>query len=345
MRRTRLALWLTMGLTSIVAMLLIAGSLAPLTAQPLTRFFEQITVDSTSGGKGFTAAKITPPGQPQMTIAVCTLESAGIRYTVDGTTVTSTVGMPLAAGTSFQIIGHDALVMFRAIRATGSNGTLSCLYSTNQTPLVVSTLTPIGGGGSSGGGSGGAVTIADGADVALGTTTDSAVVSNSAGTAISFLRGLVTLANTGFTVLTHAVTQSGTWTANLRDGSGNAITSTASALDINVKSSSLAAATPIPITALTTTQTVIGTPKILDSWYCGNGASQVAYLQVFDTSGAVTLGATVAKLPLYCGATERSCGGTGLNVNFANAIKVAATTTATGASTVGTALDCYFAYR
>jgi hypothetical protein len=152
MRRTRLALWLALGLTSIVAMLLIAGSLAPLTAQPLTRFFEQITVDSTTGGKGFTASKITPTGQPQMQIAVCTLESAGVRYTLDGTTVTSTVGMPLAAGTSFQIIGHDALMMFRAIRATGSNGTLSCIYSTNQAPLVVAPLTPIGGGGSSSGG-------------------------------------------------------------------------------------------------------------------------------------------------------------------------------------------------
>lgn len=44
---------------------------------------------------------------------------------------------------------------------------------------------------SGGGGGGGAVTIADGADVAQGTTTDAAVVTDSNGTVIGFLRGLV----------------------------------------------------------------------------------------------------------------------------------------------------------
>jgi hypothetical protein len=42
-----------------------------------------------------------------------------------------------------------------------------------------------------GGGGGGPVTIADGADVAQGTTTDAAITSDASGTVIGFLRGLV----------------------------------------------------------------------------------------------------------------------------------------------------------
>lgn len=45
----------------------------------------------------------------------------------------------------------------------------------------------------SGGGSGGAVTIANGADVAQGSTTDAAVTTNANGTVVGFLRGIVTL--------------------------------------------------------------------------------------------------------------------------------------------------------
>jgi hypothetical protein len=48
-----------------------------------------------------------------------------------------------------------------------------------------------GAAGGGGGGGGGAVTIADGADVAQGSTTDAAITSDSNGTVIGFLRGLV----------------------------------------------------------------------------------------------------------------------------------------------------------
>lgn len=92
--------------------------------------FEQITVDNTAGGKAFTAAKITASGQPQANTATCSSETADIRYTLDGTTVTSSVGVYWIAGTTLTFaVGHDILERFRAIRTAGANATLSCVYT------------------------------------------------------------------------------------------------------------------------------------------------------------------------------------------------------------------------
>src|SRR5437016_932119 len=76
--------------------------------------FEQITVANTA--IGFTATAITPSGQLQATVASCRLETAQIRWTVDGTTPTTTVGTPLEIGDSITVSGHDLMVTFRAIR-------------------------------------------------------------------------------------------------------------------------------------------------------------------------------------------------------------------------------------
>lgn len=63
------------------------------------------------------------------------------------------------------------------------------VWDTGTLAWVVMTQ-PSGGGG---GGGGGAVTVADGADVALGSTADAAVTSNATGTISAKLRGLVAI--------------------------------------------------------------------------------------------------------------------------------------------------------
>jgi hypothetical protein len=63
------------------------------------------------------------------------------------------------------------------------------VWDTGSLSWVVMTQ-PSGGGG---GGGGGAVTVANGADVALGSTTDTAVTSDAAGTVSGKLRGLVAI--------------------------------------------------------------------------------------------------------------------------------------------------------
>lgn len=90
--------------------------------------FEQVTVDNTAGGKALTSSKITPSGQPMATSASCRLETAEIRYTIDGTAPTTTVGTLLEPGDTLVISGHDVLVTFRAIRTGASSGIFDCNY-------------------------------------------------------------------------------------------------------------------------------------------------------------------------------------------------------------------------
>ncbi len=91
--------------------------------------FEQISV--TSGAVVTpTAAKIAADGvYPSGAIAaLCTLETASIRWTCDGTTPTSTVGHLMTVGEALEITGHKDIVDFKAI-APSTTGTLSCTYS------------------------------------------------------------------------------------------------------------------------------------------------------------------------------------------------------------------------
>jgi hypothetical protein len=71
-----------------------------------------------------------------------------------------------------------------------------CSAYTSGTAVVVMAGTPGGGGGASGGGGGGAATLADGADVAEGTTTDAGIITDAPGTVIGFLRGAILRWNT-----------------------------------------------------------------------------------------------------------------------------------------------------
>lgn len=117
--------------TSIIVSLLCAAVMVH--AQTLYVASEQLTVDSTSGGVGFTASKITPVGTnvTQATKAVCRLETAEIRFSIslNDQTVTSSVGTLLEVNDTIVIMGHDNLVRFRAIRTTGSSGVLDCTYT------------------------------------------------------------------------------------------------------------------------------------------------------------------------------------------------------------------------
>lgn len=89
--------------------------------------FEQITVANTA--LGFTAAKITPPGRPEATQASCRLETAEIRWRIDGLPATTTVGILLQPGDVLTVTGHDVMATFSMIRTTATSGLLSCNYS------------------------------------------------------------------------------------------------------------------------------------------------------------------------------------------------------------------------
>lgn len=65
-----------------------------------------------------TATSLTvPPGSVYATVQAA---GAAVKYTTDGTTPTSSVGMTLAPGASLGIAGPKLLAAFQAISATGT---------------------------------------------------------------------------------------------------------------------------------------------------------------------------------------------------------------------------------
>lgn len=89
--------------------------------------FEQITVAASS--IGFTSATIQAGnGHPQMNKAVCRLETAQIRFRVDGTAPTSSVGTLLEVGDILTLTDPNELQQFRSIRTGATSGLLDCAY-------------------------------------------------------------------------------------------------------------------------------------------------------------------------------------------------------------------------
>jgi len=104
------------------------------------------------------------------------------------------------------------------------------------------------------------------------------------------------------------------------------------------------AVTPYSFGALSTTvQTVKSGAGTLESYYIYNPNTSVAYVQIFDISGTVTLGTSTPTwsigIPASSGANLSRLG-----LTFANAIKIAATTTRAGNSAPSTGLDVNFGY-
>lgn len=108
---------------------------------------------------------------------------------------------------------------------------------------------------------------------------------------------------------------------------------------------------PVALNALTTTTTVSGVPGRFGGYMFINLNSSPAYIQVFDTTGAVTLGTTTPTFVIPIPANSTAANGAGANISIAAGInlvsgcKVAATTTATGASTVATAVTGFVCVR
>lgn len=109
--------------------------------------------------------------------------------------------------------------------------------------------------------------------------------------------------------------------------------------------------TPVALNALTTTTTVSSVPGRFGAYMFMNLNSAPAFVQVFDTTGAVTLGTTAPTFVIPLEANSTAANGAGANVafaggiNLANGCKVAATTTATGGTTVGTGVVGFVCVR
>lgn len=88
---------------------------------------ESLTFDSTAGGVGFTASKILANGV-RASKAVLKLETAQCRFTIDGTTVTTTVGHLIDVGDIVTVEGAHAVRNFKCIRTGGTSGAAFATY-------------------------------------------------------------------------------------------------------------------------------------------------------------------------------------------------------------------------
>lgn len=88
--------------------------------------FAALTVDSTTDGVVFPEALRRRLGQRGKIVGV--LETAQIRFRVDGGQPSTTVGTPLEIGQSLELVGFADVERFRAIRTGGTSGTLHCTY-------------------------------------------------------------------------------------------------------------------------------------------------------------------------------------------------------------------------
>lgn len=110
----------------VFAVALVAGLMVP-TGATQWRYlaFEQLTAGASA--VGFTAATINAGnGHSQADVASCTVSTAQVRYRVDGTDPTSTVGAVANAGDTIPLLGNDVLNRFKVIRTGASSGVLDC---------------------------------------------------------------------------------------------------------------------------------------------------------------------------------------------------------------------------
>lgn len=121
--------------------LVVLSSLSTTFAQSSqTRFFTAYTHDAsaiavTNSAVGLTALNLTPAsGDYRAELVIFTVECAGgvtacpLRYTVDGTTPTTTKGNLIDYGYTLSIYNYDNTSKFKAIRTGATSGSIQATY-------------------------------------------------------------------------------------------------------------------------------------------------------------------------------------------------------------------------
>jgi hypothetical protein len=85
---------------------------------------ESITVDNTVGGKALTAVNYGTN-----TKAFITCETAQMRFSIDGTAPTATVGHLVNSGDIIKLDSNADIAAFRIIRTGATSGVIKCTYS------------------------------------------------------------------------------------------------------------------------------------------------------------------------------------------------------------------------
>lgn len=111
-----------------ITLLLAFGVSATLTAQQFT--YKKTSADVTVAGTAIALFSSTDvsgnAGHPAATVANCTLSTANIRVSYDGTDPTASLGQVLVPGV-YTITGNDVMLAMKGIRTTSTSATWSCI--------------------------------------------------------------------------------------------------------------------------------------------------------------------------------------------------------------------------
>lgn len=117
--------------------ILVLATLSLSAQNTTTRFFiaydyENLTIDSTVGGVGFTVSKINasdgPANQVTFTIDCSAGTTCPIRMTADGTAPTTSVGMRADYQQSVTIYSRTNITAFRAIQEGGTSAIINVQF-------------------------------------------------------------------------------------------------------------------------------------------------------------------------------------------------------------------------
>ena len=100
------------------------GSINTTITGSLANNFEQLTIDATVGGIALTPAKYTTN-----TKSFITIETASIRYRIDGTAPTAAIGHLLNAGDILILDSASDIANFKSIRTGSVSAVINCTYS------------------------------------------------------------------------------------------------------------------------------------------------------------------------------------------------------------------------
>ena len=93
--------------------------------------FEMVTVSDSA--IGITSTVMDDGFLPQ--VALIKVEDQPIRWTMDGTTPTTTVGHAAVAGDEIELISRDQVVKFRAIKSGATDAVLSVTQGVESVPM------------------------------------------------------------------------------------------------------------------------------------------------------------------------------------------------------------------
>lgn len=110
---------------------------APAFAQSDFSTYESVNV--TASAVGLTSTTYRPTNQPQMQSCLGRLETAEVRYRVDGVDPTSAEGMLLEPGDLVPLMTNAEMAAVRFIRTTGLSGTLKVTCWRVQRPVAADT--------------------------------------------------------------------------------------------------------------------------------------------------------------------------------------------------------------